>query len=216
MPHWWAELTAIPNVEYPRKLAQEISTSFLILAVRCEALPGQDYTMPPAPKCLTRGRFLPNDPSYQDVQWQPLLLTMTYAQVLQYWAEKVRLPTLPDYRPLAMSIVELMQHVRAHVTLDKWDIFWNLGNITPEAVSQDTVIPQGDPFTPPTTTDVGDMESRSMEAWGHITPSPHHLDIHPRRRPHQLNPSPHLPRLMPSILSLALQKLCQREIPQSF
>ena len=66
-PHWWAELTAISKVEDPRKLAQKICTSFLIPAVRCKALPSQDYTMPPAPKCLTRGRFLPNDPSYQDV-----------------------------------------------------------------------------------------------------------------------------------------------------
>ena len=70
-PHWWAELTAIPDVEDPRKLAWKTCTSFLIPVVRCEALPGQDYTMPPTPKCLTRGRFLPDDPSYQDVWWQP-------------------------------------------------------------------------------------------------------------------------------------------------
>ena len=95
-PHWWAELTAKAEVEDPRKLAQKICTSFLIPVVRCEALPGQDYTTPPSPKCLTRGRFLPNGPSYQDVQWQPLLLTMTYTRPLQYWAEKVRPPTLND------------------------------------------------------------------------------------------------------------------------
>ena len=66
-PHWWVELTAIPEVEYPRKLAQKICASFLIPAVRCETFPGQEYTMPPAPKCLTRGRFIPNDSSYLDV-----------------------------------------------------------------------------------------------------------------------------------------------------
>ena len=110
-PHWWAELTTIPEVEDPRKLAQKICTSFLILAVRCEALPGQDYTAPSAPKCLTRGRFLPNHSSYQDDQWQPLLLTVTYARVLQYQVKKVRLPTLNDYCPLVMSMVELKQHV---------------------------------------------------------------------------------------------------------
>ena len=66
-PHWWAELTAIPEVEDPRMLAQKTHASFLILVVQCEAFPGQDYTAPPAPKCLTRGRFLPNDPSYWDV-----------------------------------------------------------------------------------------------------------------------------------------------------
>ena len=66
MPHWWAELIAIPDVENPKRLAQQICTSFSILEVRCEAFPGQEYTMPPAPKCLTRGSFLPNDLSYQD------------------------------------------------------------------------------------------------------------------------------------------------------
>ena len=66
-PYWWAELTTIPEVEDPRRLAQKIHASFLILVVRCEALPGQDYTVAPATKCLTRGRFLSNDPSYQDV-----------------------------------------------------------------------------------------------------------------------------------------------------
>ena len=77
--HWWEELTTIPYVEDLWRLAQTICTSFLIPAVRCEALLNQDYTKPPAPKCLTRGRFLPSDPSYQDVRWQPLLLTMAYA-----------------------------------------------------------------------------------------------------------------------------------------
>ena len=66
-PHWWVELTAIPDVENPKRLAQKIYTSFLIPAVRCETFPGQEYTAPPAPKCLTRNMFLPDDPSYQDV-----------------------------------------------------------------------------------------------------------------------------------------------------
>ena len=105
------ELTTIPEVEDPRRLAQKICASFLIMAVRCEALPGQDYTMPPASKCLTRGRFLPNDPSYQDVQWQSLLLTVAYTQALQYWAEKDRPSTHNNYHPLAMGVVELRQHV---------------------------------------------------------------------------------------------------------
>ena len=48
-PHWWVELTAIPDVENPKKLAWKICTSFLIPAVRCEAFTGQEYTVPPAP-----------------------------------------------------------------------------------------------------------------------------------------------------------------------
>ena len=148
-PHWWAELTTIPKVEDPRKLAQKICASFLIPVVRCEAFLGQDYTMSPAPKCLTRVRFLPNDPSYQDVQQQLLLLTVAYTQVLQYWAEKVRPSTLNEYHPLVMSIVELKQHVEGLITFSKQDMFWNLGSTIPEVVSQDMGMPQGDPSPHP-------------------------------------------------------------------
>ena len=95
MPHWWVELTAIPSLENPTRLAQKICTSFLIPAVRCETFSFQEYTAPSAPKCLTRNMFLPDDPSYQDIWQQPLLLTMAYTWVLQYWAEKFRLPAHP-------------------------------------------------------------------------------------------------------------------------
>ena len=53
MPYWWMELTAIPGVEDPQKLSQKIQTSFSIPEVRSRVFPGQDYTAPPAPKCLT-------------------------------------------------------------------------------------------------------------------------------------------------------------------
>ena len=100
-PHWWGELTVIPEVEDPRKLAWKIHASFSIPGVRCETFPGQEYTMPPATRCLTRGRFIPNNPSYQDVWQQPLLMTVAYTQALQYWVEQVRPPVHPDYHPLA-------------------------------------------------------------------------------------------------------------------
>ena len=60
--------------------------SFSIPAVRSKAFLGQGYTVPPAPWCLTRYVFLPNNLSYQDVPQQPFLLTVAYAQGLQYWA----------------------------------------------------------------------------------------------------------------------------------
>ena len=188
MPHWWAELAAIPDVENPKRLAKKICASFSILAVRCEAFLGQGHTMPPAPKCLTRGRFLPDDPSYQDVQQQPLLLTVAYAQVLQYWVEKVRPPALLDYCPLVMSIVELMQHVKGHITFYKWDIFLNLGRITLETVSWDTAIPQGDPITQPTTTGVRGMESNSTEAWGAHDSTPLLFEHPPKEETPQVEP----------------------------
>ena len=73
--HWWRELASIPDVEDLRRLAWKIHTSFLIPAVRCETLQNQDYTMPSAPKCLSRSRFLPNHPTYQDICQQTLLLS---------------------------------------------------------------------------------------------------------------------------------------------
>ena len=131
--HWWEELTAIPDVEDLRRLAWKICVSFFIPVVRCETLLSQDYTMPPAPKCLTRGRFLPNHPIYQDVQWQLLLLTLAYAWALQYWVEKVRLLMPGDYCPLMMSIMELKWWVEGHITFSKQDIFYNLESTAPEA-----------------------------------------------------------------------------------
>ena len=118
-PHWWGELTSIQDVEDLKRLAQKICASFLILAVRCETLQNQDYTMPPAPKCLSRSRFLPDNPSYQYICQQPLLLTLAYAQALQYWAEKVSPPTPSGYCPLAMSIVELRWWVEGHLIFSK-------------------------------------------------------------------------------------------------
>ena len=79
MPYRWAELTTIPRVEDPKRLAPKICASFSIPEVRCEAFPGQGYTVPPAPKCITRNLFLPDDLSYQDIQQQSFLMTMAYA-----------------------------------------------------------------------------------------------------------------------------------------
>ena len=72
---------------------------------------GQEYTMPPAPKCLSRNAFLPDELSYQDVWQQPTLLMVAYARGLQYWAEKLNLPKSPNLCHLEGSIVELRETV---------------------------------------------------------------------------------------------------------
>ena len=72
---------------------------------------GQEYTMPPAPKCLSRNAFLPDELSYQDVWQKPTFLTVAYARGLQYWAEKLNPPRSSDHCPLAGSIVELRETV---------------------------------------------------------------------------------------------------------
>ena len=53
------ELTATSSMENPRRLAHKMCASFLIPVVRCEASPGQEYTVPPALKCISRNMFSP-------------------------------------------------------------------------------------------------------------------------------------------------------------
>ena len=57
MPYWWTELTAIPGVEDPWKLARKIHVSFSIPAVRSKVFLGQGYTVPLPPGVSTRVCF---------------------------------------------------------------------------------------------------------------------------------------------------------------
>ena len=66
-PAWWADLKAIPGIKNPWKLAHKIRASFYIPEVRMRASLDQQYTMPPAPKCLSRNAFIPDELPYQDV-----------------------------------------------------------------------------------------------------------------------------------------------------
>ena len=65
--------------------------------------------MPPAPWSLNREAYLPDRLSYQDVRWQPALLTVAYCQCLQHWVEKCNPPWNLDFCPLAESVRELRQ-----------------------------------------------------------------------------------------------------------
>ena len=69
-PAWWSDLKAIPGVKDLQKLAHKIRASFYIPKVRMRASPDQQYTVPPAPKCLSRSAFIPDELSYQDVHQQ--------------------------------------------------------------------------------------------------------------------------------------------------
>ena len=100
------------------------------------ALLEQEYTAPPAPKCLNRNAFLPGELSYQDVWQQLILLVVAYARGLQYWVEKFNLPESPDLHPLAGSVVELRESVQEHVTFTNWDVVQGLGAIHLGSTSQ--------------------------------------------------------------------------------
>ena len=85
--------------------------------------------MPPAPKCVNRNAFLPDELSYQGVQQQPTLQMVAYARCLQYWVEKLKPPRSPDLHPLTGSVVELRETVQEYVTFNHWDVVQGLGVI---------------------------------------------------------------------------------------
>ena len=87
-PAWWEELEAIPGIKDWHKFAQKIRASFYVLEVWIRVSLEQGFTMPPAPWSLNRSTFLPEKPTYQDMQQQPTLLTIAYAWSLQYWVKK--------------------------------------------------------------------------------------------------------------------------------
>ena len=89
----------------------------------------QEYTAPPAPRCLNRNAFLRDEMSYQDIWQQLILLMVAYARGLQYWAEKLNSLESPDLCPLPGSVVELRETVWEHVTFTNWDVLWVLGAV---------------------------------------------------------------------------------------
>ena len=100
IPCWWEVLRAILGVNDPQKLTHKIWASLSIPKIRSRAFLGQDYTVPPTPRCLKQNVFLPGKLLYQNVQQQPFHLTVTYARGLQYRAKKLNLPESPDFGPL--------------------------------------------------------------------------------------------------------------------
>ena len=130
--------------------------------------------------------LLPDELSYQDVQQQPFLLTITYAWGLQYWAEKLNLPESPDFCPLVESVIELREMVKEHIMFTNWDLFWGLGRVNPGAMSQwlqpslssfaRIVLPLGNKpseldtgFTE-ATTQTASPDMSNVEPTGHIIP----------------------------------------------
>ena len=108
-PAWWPELKAILGLKDPCKLALKIRASFYIPEVRMRPSLKQQYTTPPAPKCLSRNAFIPGELSYKDIHQQLTLLMVAYTRGLQYWVEKLNPPRNQDLCPLAGSVVELRE-----------------------------------------------------------------------------------------------------------
>ena len=120
MLEWWDELVAISNMEDYRKLAQKIMLLFEIPRVRCEALKVRnDYSAPPAPKCVERKLFLlPPDPRLpcQDYHEKQPQKTLAYAQTLQYWAERANPPSPGEMCCLVRCVQELRWAMKPFTT----------------------------------------------------------------------------------------------------
>ena len=125
-PTWWEELEAVPGITDPHKFAQKICTSFYVPEVQSRMSPDQGYSAPLAPRSLNRGAFLPKKLEYQDVRWQPALLTIVYCRCLQHWVEKHNLLKSLDCHPLAKSVRELSQAMQEFVNITKGDILEDL------------------------------------------------------------------------------------------
>ena len=108
-PMWWKELEAVLGITDWPKFTRKIQSSFYIPEVWSRMFPEEGYSVPPTHQSLNRGAYLLDNLIYQDVRWQPTLLTVAYCRCLQSWAEKCNPPRNPDFHPLAESVRELRQ-----------------------------------------------------------------------------------------------------------
>ena len=137
---WWGELVAIPNAGNPERLACKVHASFEVPWVRCEALGNpEDYTAPPAPKCIQRKMFLPDPTPHlpcQDYHLKQPQRTLAYAQALQYWAKKANPPSPNEQCHLAMCVHKLRWAMKLSTTFSDCNVFEGLNCRTSEAGSQ--------------------------------------------------------------------------------
>ena len=129
---WWGELEAIPGIAALCKFTHKIRVSFYILKVRSRMFLEEGYSVPPAPQSLNREAYLPDKLAYQDVRWQPVLLTVAYCWCLQHWAKKHNLPGNPDFCLLAESVRELRQAICEFVNITQEDVMEGLKMEEPE------------------------------------------------------------------------------------
>ena len=94
--------------------------------------------------------------------------------MLQYWAEVVSPLPSDDCCPLAMSVVDLRQHVGWYITFSKQDVLKDLGSAIPEAQGWDTGIPEVDPVAMTDIRTVWHSPTETLGVDDTIPPSPRH------------------------------------------
>ena len=126
MPAWWRELQVIPDIEDHWELTQKVRVSFEVPMVRYQARGRKnDYSAPPALKCIGKDWFLPPlDPRMgsQDYHLGQSRKTLAYTKAFQYWAERAK-PLLPsESHQLAGSILELRQAMQPLMTFQDYGV----------------------------------------------------------------------------------------------
>ena len=109
----------IPGINDFQKLTKKIRASFELPQVKSKAQDVEnEYSAPPAPKCICQKEFLPPLNQMfpcQDIREGQSQKTLAYAQALQYWAEKSNLP-MPGWPCLlARCMLELRRVMEPYV-----------------------------------------------------------------------------------------------------
>ena len=126
-PSWWQELTMVPGVDDYEKLTCEVWASFRFLKKASELCQVKnDHQAPPAPLCLCWKSFLlPPDSIFacRDIQEIPCEKMVACAWALQFWAEKVNLPTEGKPCLLVGSMIELWEEMECYLSFSNEDMF---------------------------------------------------------------------------------------------
>ena len=132
-PASWQELQAIPDVEDHQEFTWKVRASFEVLMAQSWAQGGEnDYSAPPAPKCIGNDRFLsPLDPwmGSQDYCLGQPRNTLAYAKMLQYWAERLKLSIPGEPHQLAGCVLELRWAMKPFTNFEDLEVLGD--NTTP-------------------------------------------------------------------------------------
>ena len=155
-PSWWRELLKVPGVEDHENLAWEVQASFQLPKRASELHQVEDYHQaPPVLQCLLWKNFLPPPNSIfacQDIREVQCEKTVAYAQALQFWAEKVDLPTGGKPCLLVESVKELREEMRCYLTFSNEDMFKGIALLEEtSAIQTKEANPQSTMSTPTST-----------------------------------------------------------------
>ena len=126
-PRWWQELTMAPGVDDYKKLAHKVwASSQLPKRASEQWWVKNDHKAPPAPPCLLWKDFLlPPDSIFAcwDIQKIQHEKMVAYAWALQFWVEKVNLPTGGKPCLLAGCVIELWEERECYLSFSNKNVF---------------------------------------------------------------------------------------------